>query len=109
MSDKSLTLKDADFWVGSLVCSKRGHDKGRVYLVKGHRHDESTIRLLLVNGAHRTFWLPKAKNPKQVTFLEKVLSGEEVAALNETNPQSGEADALVRRLIESYHTKKGTN
>lgn len=109
MSDKSLTLKDADFWVGSLVRSTRGHDQGRVYLVKSHWHDESTVRLLLVNGTHRSFFHPKAKNPKQVTFLAKVMTGEEVAALQTTNPQSGEADALVRRLIESYEEKKGTN
>lgn len=109
MSDKSLTLKDADFWAGSLVCSKAGHDKGRPYLVSGHRHDETTIRLELVNGVHRTILHPKLKNPKQVTFLAKVMSGEEVAALQKRNPKSGEADALVRRLIESYQKKKGTN
>ncbi|MDO5737755.1 MAG: KOW domain-containing RNA-binding protein [Eubacteriales bacterium] len=95
-------MSSGAYWLGALVRSEAGHDTGRIYLVIGYDLNEYTQRLYLVDGKYRKYLEPKAKNPKQLTFLEQVLDDRGFQDLLEEDLESGARDREVRRLIKSY-------
>lgn len=95
-------LASGDFWLGALVRSLAGHDAGRIYLVVGHDLNEYSQRLYLVDGHYRSWLSPKAKNPKQLQFLEQALDGESLWAIANLGEGSGAREAAVRSLIKRY-------
>lgn len=58
-----------NFEIGTLVCSKTGHDKGQIFVVV--REDRNS--LYLSDGKSRTVEYPKKKNKKHVQIIHKKL------------------------------------
>lgn len=52
---------------GSLVISKQGRDKGKVYMVLGFQGD----RVILSDGRFRPIKKPKVKNIKHISLINK--------------------------------------
>ena len=63
---KSLQNNDL---IGKVVLSKRGRDKGHLYVIIGHLSDSYVI---LSNGSTKTVQMPKEKNLKHINVLDDV-------------------------------------
>lgn len=59
-------------YIGRLVCSTRGRDSGRFYLVVG---SESGTKVYVANGEERKVEKPKRKNLRHLKFYDS-LAGE---------------------------------
>ncbi|MBR5419818.1 MAG: KOW domain-containing RNA-binding protein [Lachnospiraceae bacterium] len=83
-----------EHFLGCLVQSKAGHDRGEIYLVIREEKD----RAELVNGRGRTGARPKIKNVKHLTILRKGYPAE----LTEQIRKGGiPADEEIRRIIRN--------
>ncbi len=58
-----------NFEIGTLVCSKAGHDKGQLFVVV----KEDKNNLYLSDGKNKTVEYPKKKNKKHVQIIHKKL------------------------------------
>lgn len=88
--------------VGQLVCSKRGRDRGKFYLVI-EVIDDSFV--YLVDGDKRKMENPKRKNVKHLQVFP--LISEELAAKWEAGQRVG--DSEIRRVITSFQRQVAGN
>jgi len=91
-----------DLKVGQLVCSKRGRDRGKFYLVI-EVIDDSFV--YLVDGDKRRMENPKRKNVKHLQAFPLV--SEELAAKWEAGQRVG--DSEIRRVIASFQRQVAGN
>jgi ribosomal protein L14E/L6E/L27E len=75
---------------GSVVISKRGHDKGDYLVVVGHEGN----RILVADGDKRKVSRPKKKNPIHLRFFGEVID----VPCHESNPAV--ADATIRKTFK---------
>jgi ribosomal protein L14E/L6E/L27E len=66
----SVIIKLGDILVGSLVCSKCGHDKGKIFVVFHIDNDY----YYLVDGRYRLIDKPKKKKIKHVQVINYICS-----------------------------------
>ena len=86
--EKSLIL-------GSVVKSRVGRDRKRVFIVVGFTEVKGEMRLLVTDGRLRKTDKPKLKNPRHVRLIGR-LGGEEIAQLG------GADDESIRKILASY-------
>ncbi|MDK2880491.1 MAG: hypothetical protein PWQ99_266 [Clostridia bacterium] len=81
--------------IGQLVCSKRGRDRGRFYLVLEIINETFVY---LVDGEKRRMENPKPKNVKHLTAYPMV--AENLASQWEAGQYSGNSE--IRRVIAEF-------
>jgi|LSQX01.1.fsa_nt_gb hypothetical protein len=86
---------------GQIVCSKAGHDKGRLYLVVEIAAD----RAILTDGKHRPLGRLKPKNTRHIKIIEHHANAKILQLINQPG-DPGSMNAKVRELLALYDKKK---
>ncbi len=90
-----MTLIDEQIKLGQLVCSRKGRDRGRYYLVLEISDDNLVY---LVDGEKRRMGNPKQKNVKHLQVFPAI--AEDLVQHWETgqNPKSSEVRGVIARF-----------
>lgn len=92
------------FKPGMVVVSKKGHDRGRLYLLLALKGEN---RLLLADGRSRGYVDAKLKNTKHVTGLGQAIEPEALSAILEGQECESECKTQIRKLIEEWAKARG--
>jgi ribosomal protein L14E/L6E/L27E len=92
-------LLDINSWVGKIVCSKAGRDKGKFFIILSVLDDKYVY---ICDGSLRTVEKPKKKKVKHLNFTNSV--AEEIRDLLILNKKIN--SAAVRKILQSYDKNK---